>query len=58
LSCSACCPADGDEYITGGAFKGQRGFFTCDQRGAVVGIDLPGRLFNPVPDGLAVNAAD
>jgi hypothetical protein len=29
--------------------KGLRGFFTRDQRGAVVGVDLAGRLFNRVP---------
>jgi CubicO group peptidase (beta-lactamase class C family) len=38
-----------DEYvITSGAFKGQRGFFTRDERGAVVGVDLAGRLFNRI----------
>jgi CubicO group peptidase (beta-lactamase class C family) len=38
-------PGDGDEYIiTGGAFEGQRGFFTRDERGAVVGVDLAGRV--------------
>jgi CubicO group peptidase (beta-lactamase class C family) len=43
-------PGDTDEYvITGGAFKGQRGFFTRDQRGAVTGVDLAGRLFTRVP---------
>ena len=43
-------PADADEYIiTSGAFKGQRGFFTRDETGAVVGVDLAGRLFNKVP---------
>jgi CubicO group peptidase (beta-lactamase class C family) len=43
-------PGEGDEYvITSGAFKGQRGFFTRDQRGAVVGVDLAGRLFTRVP---------
>ncbi|HEY4019020.1 MAG TPA: serine hydrolase domain-containing protein [Pseudonocardiaceae bacterium] len=37
----------GDEYIvTDGALKGQRGFFTRDATGAVVGVDLAGRLFN------------
>ena len=37
----------GDEYIvTSGALKGQRGFFTRDDSGAVVGADLAGRLFN------------
>jgi CubicO group peptidase (beta-lactamase class C family) len=36
----------GDEYIvTSGALKGQRGFFTRDDSGAVVGVDLAGRLF-------------
>ena len=36
----------GDEYIvTSGALKGQRGFFTRDDSGAVVGADLAGRLF-------------
>ena len=36
----------GDEYIvTSGALKGQRGFFTRDDGGAVVGADLAGRLF-------------
>jgi hypothetical protein len=42
-------PGDEDEYIiTGGAFKGQRGFFTRDESGEVVGVDLAGRLFNRV----------
>jgi CubicO group peptidase (beta-lactamase class C family) len=37
----------GDEYIvTSGALRGQRGFFTRDDSGAVVGADLAGRLFN------------
>lgn len=36
----------GNEYIvTSGALKGQRGFFTRDDSGAVVGADLAGRLF-------------
>jgi CubicO group peptidase (beta-lactamase class C family) len=36
----------GDEYIvTSGALKGQRGFFTRNGSGAVVGADLAGRLF-------------
>ncbi len=39
-------PGDTDEYIlTSGAFTGQRGFFTRDQGGAVVGVDLAGRLY-------------
>ncbi len=43
-------PGDADEYvITSGAFRGQRGFFTRDQTGAIVGVDLAGRLFNRVP---------
>ena len=43
-------PGDGDEYvITGGALKGQRGFFTRDDSGAVVGIDLAGRFAKRVP---------
>lgn len=43
-------PGDADEYIiTSGAFKGQRGFFTRDESGAVVGVDLAGRLFNRGP---------
>ncbi len=38
-----------DEYvITGGAFAGQRGFFTRDGDGVVVGVDLAGRLFGRV----------
>jgi hypothetical protein len=41
---------DADEYIvTSGGLKGQRGFFTRNDRGAIVGIDLAGRLFNRVP---------
>jgi CubicO group peptidase (beta-lactamase class C family) len=37
----------GDEYIvTSGALKGQRGFFTRDDTGAVVAVDLAGRLFS------------
>ncbi len=43
-------PGNTDEYIlTSGAFKGQRGFFTRDQTGAVVGVDLAGRLYNRTP---------
>jgi CubicO group peptidase (beta-lactamase class C family) len=43
-------PGDGDEYIIAdGGLKGQRGFFTRDETGAVVGVDLAGRLFNRVP---------
>jgi CubicO group peptidase (beta-lactamase class C family) len=37
---------DGDDYIiTEGGLKGQRGVFTRDENGAVVGIDIAGRLF-------------
>ena len=40
---------DGDDYIiTDGGLKGQRGFFTRDGSGAVVGIDIAGRLFGRV----------
>ncbi len=43
-------PGEKDEYIiTSGAFKGQRGFFSRDASGAVVGVDLAGRLFSRVP---------
>jgi CubicO group peptidase (beta-lactamase class C family) len=43
-------PGDKDEYIlTDGALKGQRGFFSRDSSGAVVGVDLAGRLFSRVP---------
>jgi CubicO group peptidase (beta-lactamase class C family) len=38
-----------DEYIvTAGAFTGQRGFFSRDDSGAIVGVDLAGRLFTRV----------
>lgn len=38
-------PGDGDEYIiTGGAFVGQRGFFTRNASGTIVGVDLAGRI--------------
>jgi CubicO group peptidase (beta-lactamase class C family) len=43
-------PGDQDEYIvTSGSLKGQRGFFTRDESGAVVGIDMAGRLFKRIP---------
>ena len=43
-------PGDKEEYIiTSGAFKGQRGFFTRDENGAITGVDLAGRLFNRIP---------
>jgi CubicO group peptidase (beta-lactamase class C family) len=42
-------PGSSDEYIiTSGEFKGQRGFFTRDTNGAVVGVDLGGRSFSRV----------
>ncbi len=38
-----------DEYlITEGAFTGQRGFFTRDDNGVIVGVDLAGRMFSRV----------
>ena len=43
-------PGDGDEYIlTEGGMTGQRGFFTRDDSGMVIGVDLAGRLFTRVP---------
>ncbi|GAA1954035.1 hypothetical protein GCM10009838_06750 [Catenulispora subtropica] len=37
---------DGDDYIVvEGEMKGQRGFFSRDESGVVVGIDLAGRIF-------------
>jgi CubicO group peptidase (beta-lactamase class C family) len=42
-------PGDGDEYVvTSGGLKGQRGFFTRDGSGTVVGVDLAGRVFSRV----------
>jgi CubicO group peptidase (beta-lactamase class C family) len=47
-------PGDGDEYIlTEGGMEGQRGFFTRNESGAVVGVDLAGRLFKRVPTASA-----
>lgn len=44
----------GDEYIlTSGEFKGSRGFFTRDENGVVVGVDLAGRLFSRVAPAYA-----
>lgn len=41
-----------DEYIvTSGGLRGQRGFFTLDDSGAIVAIDLAGRQFTRVPAG-------
>ncbi|MEU9700729.1 serine hydrolase domain-containing protein [Streptomyces sp. NPDC047981] len=43
-------PGDGDEFIvTEGGLAGQRGFFSRDGHGVVVGIDLGGRVFTRVP---------
>ncbi|GII04389.1 serine hydrolase domain-containing protein [Planobispora takensis] len=43
-------PGDGEEYIvTEGGLKGQRGFFTRDDGGAIVGVDLAGRIFTRRP---------
>jgi len=42
-------PGEADEYIlTSGAFEGQRGYFTRDNAGVVVGVDLAGRMFTRV----------
>ncbi|MEV7283161.1 serine hydrolase domain-containing protein [Streptomyces sp. NPDC093252] len=42
---------DGDEYlVTEGGLQGQRGYFSRDADGVVVGVDLAGRLFKRVAD--------
>lgn len=42
-------PGDRDEYvITDGAYAGQKGYFSRDASGAVIGVDLAGRLFGRV----------
>ncbi len=42
-------PGETNAYIlTEGGLKGQRGFFTRDETGAVLGVDLAGRLFSQV----------
>jgi hypothetical protein len=42
----ALLPGLRDEYVvTTGGLKGQRGFFSRDEAGVVVGVDLAGRLF-------------
>ena len=44
-------PGDKDEYILiEGGLKGQRGFFTRDENGAVMGVDLAGRLATRLSD--------
>jgi CubicO group peptidase (beta-lactamase class C family) len=46
----ALLPGDGDEYVvTEGSLKGQRGVFTRDESGVVVGVDLGAELFNRAP---------
>jgi hypothetical protein len=37
--------------VTGGGLPGQRGFFTRDDGGAIVGANLAGRLFTRVTAG-------
>jgi CubicO group peptidase (beta-lactamase class C family) len=42
-------PGDKYEYVvTSGALKGQRGLFTRDDSGTVIGVDLAGRVFSNV----------
>ncbi|MEU9860815.1 serine hydrolase domain-containing protein [Streptomyces sp. NPDC047971] len=41
-------PAADEFIVTAGGLEGQRGFFSRDASGAVVGIDLGGRLFGRV----------
>ncbi|MFE9325278.1 serine hydrolase domain-containing protein [Nocardia sp. NPDC052278] len=42
-------PGDRDEYVvTSGGLQGQRGFFTRDESGRIVGADMAGRMFNRV----------
>lgn len=43
-------PGNGDDFIVmSGGLRGQRGFFTRDDRGAIMGVDLAGRLFKRAP---------
>ncbi|MEU6882198.1 serine hydrolase domain-containing protein [Streptomyces sp. NPDC046712] len=46
-------PGDDEFIVTAGGLKGQRGFFSRDASGAIVGIDLGGRIFNRVPTASA-----
>lgn len=39
----------GEFIVTSGGLKGQRGFFTRDDSGSVIGVDIAGRLFKRVP---------
>jgi len=42
-------PGSEDAYvITDGGLKGARGFFTRDESGAIIGVDLAGRVFNRI----------
>ncbi|MGW1284962.1 serine hydrolase domain-containing protein [Streptomyces sp. NPDC002586] len=42
-------PGEGDEYVIAeGGLKGQRGYFSRGEDGAVTGVDLAGRLFTRV----------
>ncbi|MEV2219067.1 serine hydrolase domain-containing protein [Nocardia vinacea] len=42
-------PGNRDEYIvTSGGLQGQRGFFTRDENGRIVGADIAGRMFTRV----------
>jgi CubicO group peptidase (beta-lactamase class C family) len=42
-------PGDTNEYIvTNGGLKGLRGFFSRDETGAVIGVDVAGRVMNRV----------
>jgi CubicO group peptidase (beta-lactamase class C family) len=52
-------PGITDEYIlTEGGMKGQRGFFTRDHTGAIVSVDLAGRLFRRVSTATRREAPD
>jgi len=47
-------PGEKDEYIvTAGGMKGQRGFFTRDENGAIKGLDIGGRTFAKI-DSLVI----
>lgn len=46
-------PGDGEEYIvTEGGLKGQLGYFSRDDNGAVTGVDLAGRLFSRLAEAI------
>jgi hypothetical protein len=42
-------PGDVEYIMSEGGMTGARGFFTRDQTGAVVGVELAGRSFYRVP---------